>query len=307
MLLIDKQVMDKTMDSDLTMVTNNAFNTVLQCVQNSGLNFQIQVSPFSAVISVKKSLVKNRSGDPIMPSFPKNDESKNVFDMESVKIKRKYEDLLCKHASAMEQIKLLENSIITRDQTNLRMFPTADEERVEVSQTKCKNENKENLEIEKNKKLKKNTGDEVEVNLKDDEETTVDDGAFINSPQLHVSQPSGFVRSPVVCSICSHVMPDYSTQYFSGYKLLPACDTCLKRDHLEDQGPLPFSAFPSSEMPPSLLAHWIDPLKLSPSQAISSSVSFRSHCIKWPNPGGRLYTADDILTEMKELMKKWWT
>ena len=207
----------------------------------------------------------------------------------------------------MEQIKLLENSIVTRDQTikNLRMFPTADEERVEVSQKKCKNEDKENLEIEKNKKLKKNNGDEV--NLKDDEETTVDDGAFINSPQLHVSQPSGFVQAPVMCSICSHVMPDYSTQYFSGYKLLPACDTCLKRDHLEDQGPLPFSAFPSSEMPPSLLAHWIDPFKLSPSQAISSSVSFRSHCIKWPNPGGRLYTADDILSEMKELMKKWWT
>ena len=64
--------------------------------------------------------------------------------MESVLNKSKYEDLLCKHESAMEQIKLLENSIVTRDQTieNLRMFPTADEEALEVVQKKCKDENK---------------------------------------------------------------------------------------------------------------------------------------------------------------------
>ena len=104
-------------------------------------------------------------------------------------------------------------------------------------------------------------------------------------------------------------MPDYTPQYFSGYKLRPACDICLKKNPIENQESLPFSAFPFGEIPSSLATHWIQPFKLSTLPSISSSVSFRSHCTKFPNPGEVLYTASDILHELKELMKKssWWT
>ena len=44
------------------------FNEILNQIQHSGLNFQLQLSPFGAVISLKKSLVKDKKGDFIIPS-----------------------------------------------------------------------------------------------------------------------------------------------------------------------------------------------------------------------------------------------
>ena len=77
MLNFDRTNMDRTIDSELTMVTNNAFNNVLQCIQNSCLNYQIQMSPFLAVITLKKPLVKDKFGTPTLP----NEEMKNGRDM----------------------------------------------------------------------------------------------------------------------------------------------------------------------------------------------------------------------------------
>ena len=55
-------------DSSPTMVADKQFNNILKQVQNSGLNFQLQVSPFGALISLKKSLVKDKKGNFIVPS-----------------------------------------------------------------------------------------------------------------------------------------------------------------------------------------------------------------------------------------------
>ena len=53
-----------------TMLADQAFNKILDNVQKSNLNFQLQVSPFSALISLKKSLVKDRSGSLLLPPTP---------------------------------------------------------------------------------------------------------------------------------------------------------------------------------------------------------------------------------------------
>ena len=58
-----------TSDStNLTMLANENFDAILDQVKNSCLNFQIQVSPFSALISLKKSFVKDKSGNLLLPS-----------------------------------------------------------------------------------------------------------------------------------------------------------------------------------------------------------------------------------------------
>ena len=41
------------------MMASIAFDNILKEIQTSNLNFQLQVSPFSAQISLKKSLVKD--------------------------------------------------------------------------------------------------------------------------------------------------------------------------------------------------------------------------------------------------------
>ena len=64
--------MNRTINSDSaltpTMIAYKQFDHILKQVQNSGLNFQLQVSPFGAIISLKKSLVKDRNGEFIIPS-----------------------------------------------------------------------------------------------------------------------------------------------------------------------------------------------------------------------------------------------
>merc|ERR1712240_90426 len=52
------------------MLATQAFNSILKHVQTSCLNFQVQISPFSAVISIKKSLVKDKFGNVLLPPPP---------------------------------------------------------------------------------------------------------------------------------------------------------------------------------------------------------------------------------------------
>ena len=49
------------------MMASMKFNRILQEVQSSHLNFQLQLSPFSAVISIKKSFVKEKDGSVHLP------------------------------------------------------------------------------------------------------------------------------------------------------------------------------------------------------------------------------------------------
>ena len=50
------------------MNASNSFENNIHQVQNSNLNFKIDLSPFSAVISLKKSYLRDKSGNFIFPS-----------------------------------------------------------------------------------------------------------------------------------------------------------------------------------------------------------------------------------------------
>ena len=56
--------------SDLEMAINAAFGSILNQIQFSNLNFAIQVTPFAAYITLKKSVQKNINGVPATPSPP---------------------------------------------------------------------------------------------------------------------------------------------------------------------------------------------------------------------------------------------
>ena len=233
--------------------------------------------------------------------------------IELILLKRNYEDILLKYAKAVETNKILEDAINVRDNTcgDILCEPQKLDEDLVVKG------------VEEIKKCGEETNSLKEFyvdgeTFRNNLEITIQQEASTVASKPRVSQPSGLGYDPsfnytepptFICSMCSHVMPDCSVQYYAGYKLRPLCNTCTKTDHLEDPEPVPFSAFPSSEIPSSLVTHWIEPFKLGPSQSIASSTSFLTHCIKWPNPGGSLYTADEILYELKELLKKskWWT
>ena len=57
-------------DRNLAMLASNAFANIINQIQTSNLNYQLQLSPFSAYISLKKSLIKEKSGAPRLPPAP---------------------------------------------------------------------------------------------------------------------------------------------------------------------------------------------------------------------------------------------
>ena len=49
------------------MTASYAFESILSQVQSSCLNFKIELSPFSAIIHLKKSFLKNQFGETVLP------------------------------------------------------------------------------------------------------------------------------------------------------------------------------------------------------------------------------------------------
>ena len=74
--------MQKNINSDFnpTMIASRTFDSILYQIQSSNLNFQLQISPFSANISIKRSPVKDRSGSPICPPATSTSSLSNTSD-----------------------------------------------------------------------------------------------------------------------------------------------------------------------------------------------------------------------------------
>ena len=72
---------NKIRNSDLNMAASKTFEHVLDQVKASSLNFHLQQSPFSAVISIKKSFVKDKSGQILTP--PPQSKPDDIIHLES--------------------------------------------------------------------------------------------------------------------------------------------------------------------------------------------------------------------------------
>ena len=56
--------------TDLKMATDVTFNSILTEIQLSKLNFAMQLTPFAAYITLKRSIVKDNNGNPFTPPLP---------------------------------------------------------------------------------------------------------------------------------------------------------------------------------------------------------------------------------------------
>ena len=96
--------MDAEINSDRNkqkMLASKAFDHLLQQVQTSTLNYQIKISPFSAIISLKKSLVKDKAGIPLFPT---------ISDLASSFEHDRTEKLLAINAKLEEEVFNLQNN-----------------------------------------------------------------------------------------------------------------------------------------------------------------------------------------------------
>ena len=105
------------------MSAETVFNNIVQQVQSSNLNFMIQLSPFAANISLKKSPLKDKSGIPFplrsvsSPPPPSRDELETLaaknkqLEMDLLKIKNKYAEAMDECESNREMVKHLEAKV----------------------------------------------------------------------------------------------------------------------------------------------------------------------------------------------------
>ena len=81
-------------DSNPTMAAARSFDHILQLIQSSNLNFKLQLSPFTANISLKKTLVKNKSGISLNPC---NDSPCDITELKAQNIKLEKELFVVKN------------------------------------------------------------------------------------------------------------------------------------------------------------------------------------------------------------------
>ena len=91
--------MEQTTDSDThpTMLASVVFNKILNQIQSSNLNFQVQISPFSAFISLRKSFVKDKSGTLLIPTATSSTTSSSM------------EELVAKNLKIQKDLFILQN------------------------------------------------------------------------------------------------------------------------------------------------------------------------------------------------------
>ena len=99
--------------NNLTMLATKSFNQIIEQVQTSCLNFQIQISPFSALISLKKSLIKDQSGNPVLPTkHPlSSSELVDTLEMKNLELVRKLNTLTNEHAALINDYAEAKNTI----------------------------------------------------------------------------------------------------------------------------------------------------------------------------------------------------
>ena len=148
------------------MIACKQFNEILNQIQHSGLNFQLQLSPFGAVISLKKSHVKDRKGDFIIPSSsiisgnPNNIEDLSALEYKILMLESKLQKLqndyayVCVHddtatAAANKVVEAFaEKKEDTVDRESERKVPDRKKEKLEMcaeteKQKNCEYESKE--------------------------------------------------------------------------------------------------------------------------------------------------------------------
>ena len=239
-LLYLKTSMERITDSELTMATSNAFYNILQLVQNSSLNYQLQISPFSAIISLKKSPIKDKFGNPLVPRVSALSTSETSMKKELQKelevMRRKCEDVEKEFNNANNIINELKKTIEHQDEIIDHLL-------VHDKTSKALDENDITNKVKINEVLKQCS---KHHNLEHMKEMTDNDEIDYGMASKD-SQQNRLLKE--LCLI-SYV-PEYSK------KIYPICSVCKK--FLANQELLFNSLTRCSEVGinPSLLSHWI--------------------------------------------------
>ena len=308
------------------MLADECFNKILYQVQHSSLNYQMKVTPFSAIVSLKKTFAKDKSGKCMLPQAFNNYPFIDVHDIHKNFTKlqkdfpaslRKQEELLEELADAYETIKTLkktnkecviiienlENDLsnarddavfINDAHNNLRI--KYENDKMEFFRQQSSNVTSgaiatKQLDLErKSSGLGFRAGNEEGSTYVDDQSvmTLCNDAMVVDSSEIQ-------------CSNCTDTTQKYVSTYFSGNKVSSICSDCFNDDDAQLDC---FKSFPDEDMPNSLVSHWIPSCFINRNSTcgLSSISSLRSHYSRLPSPGERFTAMEDMMVEFRVLL-----
>ena len=118
-------------DLDSTMVAKRTFDDLLAQIQASNLNFHLQLSPFSASISLKKSFIKDKFGNTLLPSHASapSDAAYQLLKQEhslllddNDQLRQETQEFQTTHEALKETINILEQKVAHVEASALKAF-----------------------------------------------------------------------------------------------------------------------------------------------------------------------------------------
>ena len=150
--------MHSVLDSDLAMAASISFSSIVNEIQQSKLNFKIELSPFSAVITLKKTVIKDGNGVSTLPpppsSFLLHQAQQEILRISHIisDLEKENKDLKCDHEASIDNF--------------VKLCSKIEELKLEKSRDKIKVEDK-SKDTEKEISSLKEQNRKLEVNIQD--------------------------------------------------------------------------------------------------------------------------------------------
>ena len=321
--------------SDLRMAVDATFSYILNEIQLSNLNFAIQITPYAAYITLKKSPLKYQDGSHALPSPPVLSllqEAQHVIEFQKKEILElkascealttKAENIVIENASLVDKVEKLNLALEASENENNTLNVKI--ETIEKELIKGHAENK--ILESKVKELKKKHNNEVialknelksaEKSIKSREKENYNQKRIIESSRDSLKNLKSKISITNVCrtklesenKILKKKLEKKENQHLNSKenaKSVPIVPTSASPPNTLLDTLIPTSSATTSVISsfPSMVSHWNFPYAETPKRP-GSTLSMIAHCAKHPNPGSILISMEEVLQMMREMFEK---
>ena len=318
--------------TDLKMAVNETFSSIISEIQLSNINFSVQITPFSAYITLKKSVIKDQNGNHAFPSPPilfllqqaqqtisELREENDLLKIRSDAAENNYENLTNENAALVEAIAKFNNNIAASDasyNTLHAKLKAAEAEIIKIRsvknsceaklkdtkkshQHKINNANSIIKSLEKGDKCLKKEIHDLKRNL----ETTRDklqnlktDHSSLKVKKTKLESEKKKLEKVVSSQISKLSMKDINENNEKFEDLASSSSTLSLSSSLSSRSELESQSSPNlTAFGPaftSMISHW-NPLPVNPSPLPDSITTMVSHCIRLVKRSSLLCSAQD--------------
>ena len=234
----------KNMDLVFSNMAAEKFDDILHQIRSSSLNFQMKVTPFTAVIYLKKSITKDKSGNFLQQSLSVNRTNKDLdlLVSKNLELEKEISSLRISFLEASERIAEVEknieilNGLHKNENKSILTIPAEEESSLPTytstpAQTKTKNCSYQNSLGDSGVDLKTSVAspDNMENSILSRKASNeLCHEVFENERELSIHKEEEHNPSYVIeCDVCSKTFPTEELREIHKDERVITCDICL--------------------------------------------------------------------------------